>query len=452
MERDRDPRQGVNRNAKQVADHRGMGGDFHPAPPAETYFAAGAGDHRPLGINQRHREMVDGQRRRAVMIVQHQTQPAALPASPRPNCAPRWRAAAWRSTVPPEPPPASFARLGRLYGIGVSGAFEIRAENDPFAIRCEGHVGFGLVIVGMHIDQLFLIESPRHDQLIRIRRGDFRIIADHARGKQVQPFAIGCMGHHLAVSAIAGKQFEVRRLVIMHRPLVAFQMIPCALARPHIIARKPEDLPPRRLQIVPDRLAIGRKELMARDLIVHGPRVDQFLARAVGADGPDAVHLVPGPFVAIHDQARIGRRELHMVEPVIAGHDGLALAGDDLVGKDLHRITRMQAAVQRAGFRIGIGIGRAIGAVLGIGVAARNRIIALIRADQRAVGVHLGRRQGILAQQQRFIGIDRSDRAARHIGHFPGLAGIDIDGIDLQRPDRIVPRAGGVIGVAADMP
>ena len=38
--------------------------------------------------------------------------------------------------------------------------------------------------------------------------------------------------------------------------------------------------------------------------------------RAVGADRPDAVDLVPRPFVAEHDQRRVGRRQLHVIQPV----------------------------------------------------------------------------------------------------------------------------------------
>ena len=51
------------------------------------------------------------------------------------------------------------------------------------------------------------------------------------------------------------------------------------------------------------------------------------MSGAVGADGPDAVDLVPGTFVAEHQQAGIGGRELQVIQPVVCAMDVLHFAG-----------------------------------------------------------------------------------------------------------------------------
>src|SRR5262249_58626474 len=73
------------------------------------------------------------------------------------------------------------------------------------------------------------------------------------------------------------------------------------------------------------------------DLHVHRARVDLAQPGAVGADRPDAVYLVPGAFVTEHQQARVRRRELDVVEPVVAGVERLDLAGLDVHGVEAHR-------------------------------------------------------------------------------------------------------------------
>jgi hypothetical protein len=47
-------------------------------------------------------------------------------------------------------------------------------------------------------------------------------------------------------------------------------------------------------------------------------------------DGPDAVHLVPGAFVAEHDEVGIGGRKLQMAQPLVLAQDILQLAGLDV--------------------------------------------------------------------------------------------------------------------------
>ena len=61
---------------------------------------------------------------------------------------------------------------------------------------------------------------------------------------------------------------------------------------------QPEHLALRRLEVVPDRAAVGAEELVAGDLHLHLPRVPHRQRRAVGPDRPDSIQLVPRPFVA----------------------------------------------------------------------------------------------------------------------------------------------------------
>src|SRR5207253_10231581 len=74
---------------------------------------------------------------------------------------------------------------------------------------------------------------------------------------------------------------------------------------------------------------------MAGNLHIHGSRMDFAQAGAIRADCPDAIHLVPGSFMAKHYQRGVGRRELHMVQPVRA-----VMAGVDLSRLDIDCIER----------------------------------------------------------------------------------------------------------------
>src|SRR5437667_11930020 len=65
---------------------------------------------------------------------------------------------------------------------------------------------------------------------------------------------------------------------------------------------------------------------MAGNLHIHGSRMDFAQTGAIRADCPDAIHLVPGSFMAKHYQRGVGRRELHMVQPVGAAMDGVVLS------------------------------------------------------------------------------------------------------------------------------
>src|SRR3954463_13405988 len=102
----------------------------------------------------------------------------------------------------------------------------------------------------------------------------------------------------------------------MHRPVLAGQRITDALAGLDVYARQPELLRARSLQVVPDPLAVVAEELVPRNLVAHGPPVQQPEVLAVGADRPDAVHLVPGAFVTEEQAVRGGRRRLQGVAPL----------------------------------------------------------------------------------------------------------------------------------------
>ena len=115
------------------------------------------------------------------------------------------------------------------------------------------------------------------------------------------------------------------------------------LARFDVHAREPELLAPRRLQVVPDPLAVVAEELVAGDLVLHRPPVHQPKLLAVGADRPDAVHLVPGALVAEEDAVRVGRRRLQVVEPLGRVVHLLRLAGLDVGDDHRHRLAEAVA-------------------------------------------------------------------------------------------------------------
>jgi hypothetical protein len=123
----------------------------------------------------------------------------------------------------------------------------------------------------------------------------------------------------------------------MHRPLVAADLVPHPLPRLDVHAGQPELPAPRRLQVIPDGFAVVAPELMAGDLHVDRPLVHEALLRPVGADRPDAIHLVPRALVAIKEQGRVGRRELQVVEPGVLVADRPRFAGLDVGEDERHR-------------------------------------------------------------------------------------------------------------------
>src|SRR5579864_7448832 len=100
----------------------------------------------------------------------------------------------------------------------------------------------------------------------------------------------------------------------MHGPFVPLQVIPRAPARCDLVAGEPEVLPPRPLEVVPDRLAVRAEEFMPGNLHVHRTPVNPGELAAIGPDRPDAIDFVPGALVAEQDETGVGWRELHVVE------------------------------------------------------------------------------------------------------------------------------------------
>src|SRR3989442_3167997 len=93
-------------------------------------------------------------------------------------------------------------------------------------------------------------------------------------------------------------------------------MVVSSLSSRYFIAGDPKIFPARRLQVIPDDLAIGAEEFMPGDLHIHRACMDFSEPGSVATDGPDAVHLVPRSFVAKHQQSGIAGRKLHVIEPV----------------------------------------------------------------------------------------------------------------------------------------
>ena len=141
----------------------------------------------------------------------------------------------------------------------------------------------------------------------------------------------------MRAAAVAGKKFSVRRHIVVDRPLVARELIPGSRTAVDLIARQPERSAAWRLQIVPNRLAVGAKELVAADFSVHRAMVDLSQMGTVGVDQPGSIHEMPGPFVAEHDLTRIGRRTLQMIQPIVTAMNDLFFAGGNVDRKHHHR-------------------------------------------------------------------------------------------------------------------
>ena len=176
--------------------------------------------------------------------------------------------------------------------------------------------------------------------------------------------------------------------------------------------------------------------------------------RAVGADRPDAVHLVPGALVAEHDEVGIGGRELQMAEPLVLAEDVLQFAGLRVDSEqDARRAGARghQRIVQAQIFGVGVGHRLAVGAhgfIVGLAETRDRR-----RAGGWPSGAGGGRAVHIRAEQQGLVGIQRRDIPSRR--QFDDLArgaGVDIgrvdDGGGIAR-SRSAARALGVIDVAA---
>jgi hypothetical protein len=72
MERHRHPRQRRQGERDGIAGHRRMGRHHHAGTPAHGHAAAGARDDAPSGVHPRDLDMIHGQRRCGIGVVQHQ--------------------------------------------------------------------------------------------------------------------------------------------------------------------------------------------------------------------------------------------------------------------------------------------------------------------------------------------------------------------------------------------
>src|SRR5438270_14019181 len=104
------------------------------------------------------------------------------------------------------------------------------------------------------------------------------------------------MGYLSGISAVAAEQLPIARHVEVDGPFVARQVIPTPVTGIHLVSCDPKILAARRLQVVPDCLAVGTPEFVSEDLHLHGPSVNLFDVAAVCTNGPNAIHFVPWPF------------------------------------------------------------------------------------------------------------------------------------------------------------
>ena len=169
----------------------------------------------------------------------------------------------------------------------------------------------------------------------------------------------------------------------MNRPLVALHVEGGALAGLQVVAGEEEVFAFGVLPVVPDGLAVESPELVAGDLHRHGAFVDEGVVGAVGVDHPDAIDLLPGAFVAVHEEVGVGGGEEEMVDPVGGVKQGLHVAGFLAVGAGLEadgeedeRKARGEAALHHQALVLGL-IVRALrgarNAVVGCGLAGRGR-------------------------------------------------------------------------------
>jgi hypothetical protein len=87
-------------------------------------------------------------------------------------------------------------------------------------------------------------------------------------------------------------------------------VVPGSLTRRDFIAGEPEILATRNLQVIPDHAAVVAEELMSGDLHIHRAGMNLLQSVAIRLNGPNSIHLMPGPLVAEHDQFWIRRRKL----------------------------------------------------------------------------------------------------------------------------------------------
>src|SRR5688572_26578242 len=105
----------------------------------------------------------------------------------------------------------------------------------------------------------------------------------------------------------------------MYGPFVALYRIFYFFPGFNIYTRHKESLAVWLLQIEPYLFSVGGEPFMSRYFHVHSALMHQLYLLCIDVDGPDAVYLVPGAFMAKHQQPRISCRKLNVVEPRTVG-------------------------------------------------------------------------------------------------------------------------------------
>ena len=112
----------------------------------------------------------------------------------------------------------------------------------------------------------------------------------------------------------------------------------------------------------------------------------------------------------VHQQRRVGRRELQVIDPVRACEHRLRLAGMQIDGEHDHRQPRGESARH-----LRLLVERLVDAVGLRGLSGLAAVVILAFADD------------VAADAEGFVGVDREDaRAARQVGDLALLAGTDI--------------------------
>src|SRR5260370_5436660 len=196
----------------------------------------------------------------------------------------------------------------------VAGAEHVAGEEDEGLVGREADVGLLAIVVVGHVDETLGLEDAGLPEAGFVEGAVAG--GEHVRVEELDPFAVGGFGDLAGIAAVAGEEIEIFGEIEMNRPLVALHVEGGTLAGLQVVAGEEEVFAFGVLPVVPDGFAIEPPELVARDLHGHGAFVDEGVVGAVSVDHPDTIDLLPGAFVAVHEELWIGWREEEMVNPV----------------------------------------------------------------------------------------------------------------------------------------
>ena len=189
------------------------------------------------------------------------------------------------------------------------------------------------------------------------------------------------------------------------------------------------------LPVVPDGLAVEAPELVAGDLHGHGALVDEGVVGAVGVDHPDAIDLLPGAFVAVHEEVGVGGGEEEMVDPVGGVEKGLDVAGLFAVGAGLEadgEEDERKAGGEAALHHLALVVGLVVRALRGAGDAIVGGSAACCGCG--GVGAVLfagGVAFDVGAGGERLVGVDADDAdLRRQVGELANGAGVGVGLVD----------------------